>query len=80
MFETLQALWTHFWNIEHIRLYLTAAWLAYLVGLGIWILLQKREPVATLSWLMGLAALPYIGLLVYVLIGPQRRGPDPCAA
>ena len=72
MFETLQALWTQFWNIEHIRLYLTAAWLAYLVGLGIWILLQKREPVATLSWLMGLAALPYIGLLVYVLIGPQR--------
>lgn len=72
MFESLHAFWSHFWDIEHIRLYLTVAWLAYLLGLGIWIVLQKREPVATLSWLMGLAALPYIGLLVYVLIGPQR--------
>ncbi len=72
MFDRFQGFWATFWDIEHIRVYLTMAWLAYLIGLGIWIVLQKREPVATLSWLMGLAALPYIGLLVYVLIGPQR--------
>lgn len=72
MLDGFQAFWSNFWDIEHIRLYLTVAWIAYLIGLGIWIVLQKREPVATLSWLMGLAALPYIGLLVYVLIGPQR--------
>lgn len=72
MFEGLHAFWSGLWDIEHIRLYLTVAWLAYLIGLGVWIVLQKREPVATLSWLMGLAALPYVGLLIYVLIGPQR--------
>ncbi len=47
-------------------------WLAYLLLLGGWIVLQKREPVATLSWLMGLALLPYIGFLIYHLLGPQK--------
>ena len=35
-------------------------------------MLQKREPVATLSWLLGLALLPYLGFLVYHVFGPQR--------
>jgi len=37
-------------------------WLAYLVVLASWIVLQKREPIATLSWLLSLALLPWIGL------------------
>jgi cardiolipin synthase len=51
---------------------LTAAWLCYLVVLAVWIVLQQREPVATLSWLLALAALPYIGFLIYYAFGPQR--------
>lgn len=51
---------------------LFAGWLLYLVWLGGWIVLQKREPVATLSWLLGLALLPYVGFLVYYLLGPQK--------
>ena len=51
---------------------LVAGWLAYLLVLGGWIVLQKREPVATLSWLLGLALLPYVGFLVYHVFGPQR--------
>src|SRR5690606_20850987 len=47
-------------------------WLLYLVPLCAWIVLQKREPVATLSWLLSLALLPYIGYLIYFLLGPQR--------
>src|SRR3546814_18257956 len=43
-----------------------------MIGLGGWIVLQKREPVATLSWLLGLAALPVVGLLVYQVVGPQK--------
>ena len=39
---------------------------------GGWIVLQKREPAATLSWLMGLALLPYVGFLVYHVFGPQK--------
>ncbi len=64
--------WHAFWAIPHLKLYLGLGWLGYLMLLGAWIVLQKREPVATLSWLMGLALLPYVGLLVYHVFGPQR--------
>jgi cardiolipin synthase A/B len=47
-------------------------WVVYMIVLGGWIVLQKREPVATLSWLLGLALLPYIGFLIYHLLGPQK--------
>lgn len=47
-------------------------WLLYLVLLGGWIVLQKREPVATMSWLLGLALLPYVGFLIYHVFGPQK--------
>ena len=57
---------------ENIRLALTAGWLLYLVVLVIWIVLQKRSPVATLSWILSLAAFPVIGLVIYYVFGPQR--------
>ena len=72
MLDTIQSMWESFRAIPHLRLYLTTAWLLYLVPLGFWIVLQKREPVATLSWLLGLAALPFVGLLVYQVFGPQK--------
>lgn len=56
----------HLWGL------LVGGWLAYLLGLGIWIVLQKREPAATLAWLISLAALPYVGFLIYYVFGPQR--------
>jgi cardiolipin synthase len=52
--------------------WLALVWFAYLAGLAGWIALQKREPVATLSWILSLALLPVVGLLVYHLLGPQR--------
>jgi len=66
--ELLQ--WLH--GVPHLALYLVLGWSAYLLFLGGWIVLQKREPVATVSWLLGLAALPYLGFLVYYVFGPQR--------
>ena len=51
---------------------LVVGWLLHLLVLGGWIVLQKREPVATLSWILGLALLPYIGFVVYHLFGPQK--------
>ncbi|MHC9083850.1 phospholipase D-like domain-containing protein [Luteimonas sp. RIT-PG2_3] len=51
---------------------LGVAWALYVILLGGWIILQKREPVATLSWLLGLALLPYIGFIVYLVFGPQK--------
>jgi cardiolipin synthase len=64
--ESLQAL------VPHFLLALSVLWAAYLIGLSVWIVLQKREPIATLSWIMSLALLPYVGLLIYYFFGPQR--------
>ncbi|KAF1712318.1 cardiolipin synthase [Pseudoxanthomonas kalamensis DSM 18571] len=72
MLSSLHSLWDAFWAIPHIRVWLGLAWLAYLIPLCLWIVLQKREPVATLSWLMSLSLLPYVGYLVYFLLGPQK--------
>lgn len=72
MLDWLQQAWQALTSIPHIGLYLTLGWVGYLLWLGSWIVLQKREPVATLSWLLGLAVLPYIGFLVYYVFGPQK--------
>ncbi|MEP6906742.1 MAG: cardiolipin synthase [Pseudoxanthomonas sp.] len=72
MLEIISNLWDALWAIPHLKLYLTLAWLFYLIFLCGWIVLQKREPVATLSWLMALAMLPYLGYLIYFLLGPQK--------
>jgi cardiolipin synthase len=55
-----------------LKLWLGLLWVGYLFWLTGWIVLQKREPVATLSWIMSLALLPIIGLLIYHLFGPTR--------
>jgi cardiolipin synthase A/B len=73
-------LWGWMWDWLHaipvigpkIEIALFIGWITYLVLLGGWIVLQKREPVATLSWLLGLALLPYIGFAIYHLFGPQK--------
>ena len=58
--------------IPHLGKGMAIAYVLYLIGLTSWIMLQKREPVATLSWILSLAALPYIGLFIYYLLGPQK--------
>jgi cardiolipin synthase A/B len=72
MLAPLLDAWTDLLALPHMRAYLTGAYAAYLLGLGGWIVLQKREPVATISWLLGLALLPYVGFIVYQWLGPQR--------
>ena len=60
------------WLPEGLLAWLVAGWALYFVVLAVWIVLQRREPVATLSWLLALAALPYLGFLLYYLLGPER--------
>ena len=52
--------------------WLGVAWVVYVVVLAAWIVRQRREPVATLAWLLGLAWLPVLGWAVYWWLGPQR--------
>ena len=72
MFLSLQSLWTTVSGWPYLTALLVFGWVAYVIGLGLWIVLQKREPVATLSWLISLAALPYVGFVIYYVLGPQR--------
>jgi cardiolipin synthase len=51
---------------------LTIAEVVYVVVLATWILLEKRSPVATLAWILSLIALPYLGFVVFFLLGPRR--------
>jgi cardiolipin synthase len=52
--------------------WLAAAWAGYIAVLAAWIVRQRREPVATLAWLLALAWLPVVGWVVYWWLGPQR--------
>ena len=72
MLATLNSAWEWIAGIPHLSAYLTAGYFAYLLWIVAWIVLQKREPVATLSWVLSLAALPYVGLAIYYLLGPQK--------
>ena len=64
--------WRALLQVEHLAAWLVGLWLLYVVWVGGWIVLQKREPAATISWLLGLALLPYLGFIVYYFFGPQR--------
>lgn len=72
MITSLKTAWDWFTSIPHLASVALALYLVYLVWLAGYIVLQKREPVATLSWILCLAALPYAGLLIYYLLGPQK--------
>ena len=52
--------------------WLGIAWLVYIVCLSIWIVLQKRAPASTLSWIFALAFIPYGGFIIYHFFGPQK--------
>lgn len=57
---------------ENITLTLSVIWTLYVVVVAVWILLQRRAPVATLSWLLSMAVIPVLGLGIYYFLGPRR--------
>lgn len=52
--------------------WLLLAWAIWVVTAIFGILAQRRSPVASLAWILGLALLPYAGALVYLFFGPRR--------
>jgi cardiolipin synthase len=48
---------------------LEAVWV---VVAGCWMVLQRRSPTATLAWILALAALPVVGVAIYLAVGPNR--------
>ena len=51
---------------------LTAAEVSWILGMTVWILFERRPPTATVAWIFSLAALPLVGIPVYLLLGPRR--------
>jgi cardiolipin synthase len=51
---------------------LSLAWSGYIAVLSVWIVMQKRAPLSTVSWILVLALLPFAGFLIYYIFGPQR--------
>ncbi len=51
---------------------LAALEVAWILGAASWIVLQRRSPAATLAWILALAAMPLVGIPVYLLLGPRR--------
>jgi len=48
---------------------LEAVWVA---GVVLWLLHDRRTPAATLAWILTLAFLPFLGIPVYLFLGPRR--------
>ncbi|MEJ7688675.1 MAG: cardiolipin synthase [Variovorax sp.] len=51
---------------------LSLAWSGYIAILSVWIVMQKRAPVSTMSWILSLALLPFAGFVIFYFLGPQR--------
>lgn len=72
MTEAFAQWWEAIQAIPNLRAWIGGFWAAYIAILACWIIWEKREPAATLSWLFSLAALPVLGYLVFFLLGPRR--------
>ncbi len=57
---------------DAVKTAISFAWTGYIAVLTVWIVLQKRSPLSTLSWLLSLAWLPILGFVIYYFFGPQR--------
>ena len=53
-------------------LVLSAALAIWIVGLSVWIVFERRSPLATLAWILALGALPVVGIPIYFFVGPRR--------
>lgn len=52
-----------FWN---------SLWVIYIIVLGSWVVLQKRPPVSTLTWILFLSFVPVLGFVIYYFFGPKK--------
>lgn len=60
-----------FWHSLPPQLWL-ALYALWLVVAVLFILQQRRPPATTLAWVIGFIALPVVGALVYLFLGPRR--------
>ena len=59
--------------MEHIRLIFSIVFSAFIILMGIVIVLERRSPSKTVAWLLVLAFLPFLGFFVYIFFGRNWR-------
>ncbi len=71
---TAQSVFVEVWNyvLLHWRGLLGWLWLLTGIYMAVRITLQRRAPAATLAWILALCLVPFVGLLVYHVFGPQK--------
>ena len=47
-------------------------WAIYIIVIGLWVVLQKRPPVSTLTWILFLSFVPALGFVIYYFFGPKK--------
>ena len=52
--------------------WVVAVEVVWVVLISSYILLERRPPIATLAWILGLSYLPVLGFVVYYFLGPRR--------
>lgn len=55
-----------------LTLLITIALIVWAAAMVVMVVLQRRSPAATISWLLVLTLLPIVGWGIYQIIGPQR--------
>ena len=45
---------------------------AWVLGLSVWIVFERRSPIATVAWILSLSLLPLIGIAIYFVFGPRK--------
>ncbi|HBL72478.1 MAG TPA: cardiolipin synthase, partial [Bacteroidales bacterium] len=58
---------------ELFRWLLYSFYLFTLVGTILIVVLDNRNPVKTISWVLVLVFLPYLGLILYIFLGQRYR-------
>ncbi|MDR3180612.1 MAG: cardiolipin synthase [Prevotellaceae bacterium] len=61
------------WTTNHIALLLMAFYLALAIYIILMMVLSRLNPVKTLSWIVVLLTLPYIGIILYLFLGQNHR-------
>ncbi|MFA5703346.1 MAG: cardiolipin synthase [Advenella sp.] len=57
---------------QEFHAFIYTVWTVYIVAIGGWILLQKRSPISTLTWILTLSFIPVLGFFIYYLFGPKK--------
>ena len=69
--DILYDIWS--WITGHIALLLMAFYLMLALYIIIMMVLSRLDPVKTLSWIVVLLTLPYIGIILYLFLGQNHR-------